>query len=421
MANERVEAEFTVPASTSVSATNSGGGPTTVTLTAGSSFMTDLCANLQTQLNSSRDPSPGTWSVAMSTSTGLVTIDCTSGDKVTKSGGVDGVWDAGACTSTTIAGNGYVEMTVLETGKYRALGFSVSGACSTNWNTIDYGVYLKGGGTPTEYAIVENGTERVAGLTYAADDKFTVQRTGTVITYYKNGALVYTSLVASSGSLMIDSAYFNSSATMCAIRLYDVATRVALVWGTTTNTTVTALTWSVSWTSTALRDVLGFTANISSVNAPQTGTGMPSGVWFPGCNIVADSHPKQAPTGDDKAASISPTGRVYSIASSEYFRHRKVRFPYVDVTRIWANDATVVGADWETFYLETQLAHNSWFEVGSRVKVFWDNAGVLTELGSGGVDAWRMPECVKLDDLAMSQNGWTGLFDINLGDLYADE
>lgn len=179
-------------------------------------------------------------------------------------------------------------------------------------------------------------------------------------------------------------------------------------------------TWSLAF-STTLLDVLGFTANITNATTAQTGTRVARGVWVPGTNILADSDPMQAPIGDDASSSISPTGRTYSIASSEYYRARNVRFPMVNRTRVWANAATTPGADWETFYLDTQLAHHSWFDVRSRVMVFWDNAGVVTELGNGNVEAWTMPKCVKLDELSMSIGNWTGLFDINLGDLYTDE
>lgn len=162
-------------------------------------------------------------------------------------------------------------------------------------------------------------------------------------------------------------------------------------------------------------------SNFATYMKAQTGTEFPSGVWMPGRPINLDGDPLQAPTGDDKIATIAPTGRVYSQTSSTYFRHRNVRFPMVAQPLIWANSATTVGADWETFYLETQLGQNSWFEVGSRVIVYWDNAGVLTELGNGDVEAWRMPQCKKLDDLRLSTGTWTGLVDVELGDLYADQ
>ena len=78
----RIEARFTVPASTTISVTNNGGGPTTVTLTAGTYYLTTLVAHLQTILTAQRAPSAGAWSVTLSTGssgTGKVTIAMSAG------------------------------------------------------------------------------------------------------------------------------------------------------------------------------------------------------------------------------------------------------------------------------------------------------------------------------------------------------
>jgi hypothetical protein len=78
----RWEAFMTVPSGTTLSATNNGGGPTTVTLTAGSYTATQLCAHVQAMLTAQRAPSGGSWSVALSTGrtgTGLVTISMSTG------------------------------------------------------------------------------------------------------------------------------------------------------------------------------------------------------------------------------------------------------------------------------------------------------------------------------------------------------
>lgn len=74
----RLEAFFTVPTSTTVSATNSGGGPTSVPLTAGTYTPTSFVAHLVSQLNATRTPANWTGSISVGTSgTGLVTLNCT--------------------------------------------------------------------------------------------------------------------------------------------------------------------------------------------------------------------------------------------------------------------------------------------------------------------------------------------------------
>lgn len=155
---------------------------------------------------------------------------------LTRDAGAPGTWTRGACSTQTLAADGFVEFTVNVTGKYRALGFTKPSQFqtpSTNFNTIERGIYLKGGGTPTEFAIVELGTERTTGV-YAANDVFRVQRVGGVVTYYKNGDLVYTSVVLGplNGAAMIDSAYFDADAVMQNVRLYDDTKKSwpALTW-----------------------------------------------------------------------------------------------------------------------------------------------------------------------------------------------
>lgn len=74
----RLEAFFTVPSAVTVSATNSGGGPTSVSLTAGTYTTTSFVAHLVTRLNAVR--TPANWSGSASTGssgTGLVTLNCT--------------------------------------------------------------------------------------------------------------------------------------------------------------------------------------------------------------------------------------------------------------------------------------------------------------------------------------------------------
>ena len=79
MPRGRLEGLITVPTGGwTLSATNGTGGPSTVTIAAGSYTTTSYCSYLQTQLNASR---PAGWTVTPSfgeSGTGLVTINCSS-------------------------------------------------------------------------------------------------------------------------------------------------------------------------------------------------------------------------------------------------------------------------------------------------------------------------------------------------------
>ena len=71
----RFEGICTVPSSTTVAATNSGGTGTAVSLTAGNYTPTDFLTHLIARLNAVR--TPATWTGSISATTGLCTIDCT--------------------------------------------------------------------------------------------------------------------------------------------------------------------------------------------------------------------------------------------------------------------------------------------------------------------------------------------------------
>lgn len=163
--------------------------------------------------------------------------------KITRHAGAD-AWDAGACSKQTIAGDGFVEFVAQATGAYRAMGFATPSQFqtpSTHILNMTRGIYLKGGGTPTEYAVVEAGIEVFVGV-YAVNDVFRVQRIAGGFTYYKNGDHVYTSVNAAINTpLMIDSVFFVASSVIQDVRLYDAAKKawVALTWLTTLTTAAT--------------------------------------------------------------------------------------------------------------------------------------------------------------------------------------
>jgi len=68
----RIEAQFTVPAGVTISATNSGGGPTSVSITAGTYYPTTFLAHVITRLNTVR--TPANWSGILATDNGKTNI-----------------------------------------------------------------------------------------------------------------------------------------------------------------------------------------------------------------------------------------------------------------------------------------------------------------------------------------------------------
>lgn len=115
-----------------------------------------------------------------------------SGDTLTKTGGVADTWDAGATSTQTIAsGDGNVQITINDNilnGRMFGLNHNNTTA---HHSDIDYAFYFAYGG---ELEIYENGTQRFTGQSYAVNDTFKVAVDSGVVKYYKNGALVYTSV-----------------------------------------------------------------------------------------------------------------------------------------------------------------------------------------------------------------------------------
>jgi hypothetical protein len=74
----RIEAQFTVPAGVTISATNSGGGPTSIPIVAGTYYISAFVAHVVAQLNATRTPANWTGSLSTGASgTGKVTFNWT--------------------------------------------------------------------------------------------------------------------------------------------------------------------------------------------------------------------------------------------------------------------------------------------------------------------------------------------------------
>lgn len=407
----RVEAKFTVPSATTVSATNSGGGPTVVTAAAGSYYHTaaggvsGFLATFQGNLNTTRAPTSGKWTVTLSTGasgTGQVTIDCTSGGTLTKTGGVDGANDAGANITTSLTGDGFVEMTAaVASGSTRV----VVGLAPSNTSAgRDSGYYFE---------LVEAGALWVRELgvdvgqvsTWADGDVLRVRRTGATITYEKNGAVVYTSLATVSVGLFGDFSLKNASSEAVGVRLYDATNGYqAVTWANVTNVTTSATTWSLAWTSTAPRDLLGFTADISAVSSPQTGTKQARGVWRADCPLTAAVTPKRAPMVTDLITTQGPTGVVLGQTGNSFYRQKSLAWTHVPVAQVWESDATTANASWEFFLKDTQFGQGlSWFSVSSPLQIY-DHNSVLVGLDANsgaGVAGWQI---TGLDSIEPTQS-----------------
>jgi hypothetical protein len=153
---------------------------------------------------------------------------------IVKTSGGAAAYDAGAVSTEVLAGDGYVEVTPTIASLSRGFGFAADDP-DQNFNTVDYLFLLDGA---TVLAVYENGSSKYSG-TYAINDVLVVRRTGTTITYEKNGAAVYTSLTASSGNILVDTTLRHTNAVLHRVKLFDGTRQIPITWTTVTNVTIT--------------------------------------------------------------------------------------------------------------------------------------------------------------------------------------
>ncbi|HJR08139.1 MAG TPA: hypothetical protein VJ842_12835 [Pyrinomonadaceae bacterium] len=135
-----------------------------------------------------------------------------TGNSLQKTSGCDGCDDAGATSQQSItSGDGYFEFTVSSLQGQRFAGLS-NGSSGTGWAEIDFAFRLWGASGDLDAQ--ENGTYRPLGTTYAVGDVLRVAVEGGAVKYYKNGTLLYTSTVAPTYPLLVDTSLLNASSTI---------------------------------------------------------------------------------------------------------------------------------------------------------------------------------------------------------------
>jgi RHS repeat-associated protein len=132
------------------------------------------------------------------------------GNRITKVNATT-AWDAGATSRQVLAAgqDGWVEWITTE-GTYGKLAGLASSSPDANYTSINYSF--------DQYAnnlyIFELGTQRASLGAYVPGERLRIQRTGSTITYLRNGVVVYTSTISSSTALMVDVSLYNQNATL---------------------------------------------------------------------------------------------------------------------------------------------------------------------------------------------------------------
>lgn len=176
----------------------------------------------------------------------------------------------------------------------------------------------------------------------------------------------------------------------------------------TGKTTITSGSGSASltWTSTDIRDVLGFTAGFSGQTSA-TGSRHVKGLWLP--DVVKYTKHGDSDNGrrvTDLMQTVTPDGSVKSMKGRYFDVHERIRWTGISGKRAKVHLEETVGESFERFWRDTQLGESSYFPVGTGVRFYWD-ADLSTYVTGKLVGQSTF-------DPARMRDGWTGRYVIEL-------
>jgi hypothetical protein len=184
---------------------------------------------------------------------------------------------------------------------------------------------------------------------------------------------------------------------------------------------VTNGTFSITWTSTNARDILGFTADIAAQTS-STGASQARGVWIPDRPLKIKSTPNAAPKRSDKRGTVGPTGVVFSLVGNKWYEHVELLWRGVAKNRVWVGAETTTNQSWEKFMLDTQLNDgHSWFTVGSKIQIYdilGAKVGIYGNSGSG-MAGWYMHNVDDINPMRSDEH-WDGAWDITIPKITTD-
>jgi hypothetical protein len=162
--------------------------------------------------------------------------------------------------------------------------------------------------------------------------------------------------------------------------------------------------FALTWVSTDMRDLLGYTGNLSGA-ATYTGTYNARGVWLPDCDMAAKYGPSDAGhTETDMGQTISPRGDVHTMVYTSRVRN-EVTWSHVSRAKARIQGETTTHASFERFWRDTQGGELGYFEAGAAVRLIWDadTAGTYTEYRIVDRNGTQMERVVE---------DWSGLWRI---------
>lgn len=175
-------------------------------------------------------------------------------------------------------------------------------------------------------------------------------------------------------------------------------------------------TFTVTFTSTQIRDILGFTGNIASTAGPATGSNHCKGLWLPG-QLAKFSMYGDSATGSlvtDFTSTVGPTGVVHAVYSQSFREHRGVRWEGVAAQRAMAHHESVTGESFESFFRDAALGRvSTYLPVNAYVRLYWD----ADTDGTYAVGRLLWPSTFDIQTLV---SGWVGRYNVELPTLVVE-
>lgn len=116
-------------------------------------------------------------------------------------------WNAGARSRKVCSGDCQLRFSSPDTNAGLCIGFNNTDS-SASFREITHAFLLQRGAGIGNIFIYESGVRKYVGGQYVSTDVFTIRRNGTVVTYLKNDVLLYTSVVPSSGPIVVDTSLY---------------------------------------------------------------------------------------------------------------------------------------------------------------------------------------------------------------------
>lgn len=165
-------------------------------------------------------------------------------------------------------------------------------------------------------------------------------------------------------------------------------------------------TFSITWTSTDLRDLLGFTGNISA-QTTSTGSNHAQGLWLPEC-------PVETPYGlassgmpmSTAVVSLSEDG-TYSVTHGAKHTRNEYVYGLVALSKVVAASESTTNESYETFWLDTIRGEEPWANAGRQVRYYADTDVDGTYITFNVLNVAR-------PDIARASPDWDGFWTVRL-------